>query len=119
MKFLIVEDNAEMRRLIAKILRKSCDAIFECEDGAQALSAYREHLPDWVLMDIQMRELDGISATRQIINEFPEAKIVIVTDFNNANLREKAKMAGACEYIDKENLVDLRRLLTHWQKQKV
>jgi CheY-like chemotaxis protein len=54
MRLLIVEDNLEMRRLIVHVVRKLSDAIFECEDGAEALSAYREHLPDWVLMDIEM-----------------------------------------------------------------
>lgn len=103
-----------MRRLIAQIVRgKSSDAIVECEDGAQALSAYREHLPDWVLMDIEMPQTDGISATKQIIADFPKAKIAIVTDYSSANLREEARMAGACEYISKENLVELRRLFTH------
>ncbi|MGI8639642.1 MAG: response regulator transcription factor [Pyrinomonadaceae bacterium] len=113
MKLLIVEDNPQMRRLIIQIVRKSSDAIFECEDGAEALSAYREHLPDWVLMDVEMREIDGITATRQIITNFPEAKIVIVTDYSNANLREAAKSAGACQFIAKDNLIDLRRLLAH------
>jgi DNA-binding NarL/FixJ family response regulator len=111
MKLLIVEDNTEMRRLIIQIVRKSSDAIFECADGAGALTAYREHYPDWVLMDIEMPQTDGISATRQIIAAFPSAKIVIVTDYDSANLREAALEAGACEYIVKENLVELRRLL--------
>ncbi len=102
-----------MRRLIKQILRKLSDAIFECEDGAQALSAYREHRPDWVLMDIEMPQTDGISATREITRVFPEAKIAIVTDHDNPNLREAASKAGACEYIVKENLIDLRRLLAH------
>lgn len=113
MKYLIVENNTQMRRLIAQIVSKSSDVVFECEDGAEALAAYREHLPDWVLMDIEMPQTDGISATRQIIAAFPEAKIAIVTDYNHANLREAATEAGACEYIVKENLTELRRLLAH------
>lgn len=113
MKFLIVENNTQMRRLIAQIVGKSSDVVFECEDGAEALAAYREHLPDWVLMDIEMPQTDGISATRQIIAAFPEAKIAIVTDYDHANLREAATEAGACEYIVKENLTELRRLLAH------
>ncbi len=113
MKFLIVEDNLQMRRLIAQIVGKSSDIVFECEDGAEALTAYRAHRPDWVLMDIEMPDTDGISATRQIIAAFPAAKIAIVTDHDNPNLREAAAQAGACEYIVKENLIDLRRLFAH------
>ncbi len=111
MKLLIVEDNAEMRRLIVKIVRRSrSDAIFECEDGAEALPAYRVHHPDWVLMDVQMRVLDGISATRQIINYFPDAKIAIVTDYGSVDLQQAARDAGAREYIVKEYLIDVRRI---------
>lgn len=111
MKLLIVEDNPQMRRLIIQFIRKPDDAIFECEDGSQALSAYCQHLPDWVLMDIEMSETDGISATREILAQFPEARIAIVTNYDNAGLREEARTAGACEFINKENLVDLRRVL--------
>jgi two-component system response regulator DegU len=113
MKLLIVEDNLDMRRLIAQIVRKKGDDIFECEDGAEALNAYRRHAPDWVLMDIEMRLIDGISATRQIIADFPEARIAIVTDHDTKNLREAAREAGACEYIAKENLIELRKVLAH------
>ncbi len=106
MKLLIVEDNAEMRRLIVKIVRReSDDRIFECEGGAEALPAYRVHHPDWVVMDVQMRVLDGISATREIIRDFPDAKIAIVTDYGSADLRRAAAEAGAREYIVKENLI--------------
>ena len=113
MKFLIVEDNAEMRRLIVKIVSQSNDEIFECEDGAEALPAYRAVLPDWVVMDLQMRELDGISATGEIIKNYPDAKIVIVTDYGSADLRRAAAEAGAREYVVKENLIELRRVTAH------
>ena len=107
-----MEDNVQMRRLIRQIAQKWSADIFECEDGAQALAAYREHLPDWVLMDIEMPVTDGISATRQITAAFPGAKIAIVTDHDTAILREAAGAAGACEYIVKDNLAALKRLLS-------
>ena len=113
MKLLIVEDNLPMRRLIAQIVRRQGDVLVECGDGAQAVAAYRELIPDWVLMDVEMPIMDGITAARAIIADFPEAKIAIVTDHDNLPLREAAAEAGACEYIVKENLADLRRMLAH------
>lgn len=114
MKFLIVEDNAEMRRLIVKIVAQTHDdVVFECADGAEALPAYRTVLPDWVVMDVQMPVLDGISATFEIISSYPDAKIVIVTDYGSVDLRRAATEAGARDYIVKENLIELRRLLAH------
>ena len=117
MKLLIVEDNSEMRRLIASLLRDLAESINECSDGAEALSAYTKHRPDWVLMDIKMDGLDGIAATKQIIEAFPGAQIMIVTDYDDAKLREAARSAGACEYVTKEDLLALRRILSAPQSQ--
>jgi CheY-like chemotaxis protein len=111
MKLLIVEDNANMRRLITGMVCDLADAINECCDGAEALANYVEHRPDWVLMDIKMKRLDGIAATRQIIAAFPEAQIVMVTDYGDAKSRAAAAAAGACAYVVKENLFALRAIL--------
>ena len=111
MKLLIVDDNADMRRLIMGLVRDLAETINECSDGADALAAYIEYQPDWVLMDIKMARLDGIAATRQLIAAFPEAQIVIVTDYGDAKLRAAAKAAGARAYVVKEDLFVLRGIL--------
>ena len=106
-----MEDNYQMRRLIKSIVGDLADMSFECGDGSEALEAYRTHKPDWVLMDIEMKTLDGISATRQIKAAFPDARVVIVTEYDNADWRFEASDAGACGYVLKENLLDVRRIL--------
>ena len=111
MNFLIVEDNDNMRRMIKSLVSEFAGETYECRDGAEALVAYAEHLPDWVLMDIRMSEVDGITATRQLKAAFPDANIIIVTDYNDAELRRSAREAGAREYVTKEELLDLRRIL--------
>jgi CheY-like chemotaxis protein len=111
MKLLIVEDNANMRRLIKGLVDDLAETINECSDGAEALAAYVEHRPDWVLMDIKMERLDGIAATRQIIAAFPDAQIVMVTDYADAKSRAAASAAGACAYVVKEDLFVLRAIL--------
>jgi CheY-like chemotaxis protein len=111
LKLLIVEDNRAMRSLIKSIIADLAEGVSECGDGAEALPAYAECRPDWVLMDVRMKELDGISATRQIKAAFPDAQIVIVTDYDDPKLREAARRAGAREYVLKENLLDVRRIL--------
>ena len=114
MTLLIVEDNPLMRRLIASLLRDLAPIIYECSDGAEALAAYREHRPDWVLMDIEMERVDGLEATREIIAAFPEARILIVTNYDDEELREAAREAGACDYVLKDQLLDVRRMLTRY-----
>ena len=111
MNLLIVEDNARMRRMIKRIVGDLAERVFECEDGADALAIYGANLPDSVLMDIQMKNTDGLTATRQIKAAFAEAKIVIVTNYDDPTFRESARAAGAFDYVLKENLLDIRRIL--------
>ena len=101
-----------MRRMVKSLIGDLFENIFECGDGAEALPAYTEHGPDWVLMDINLPKVDGITTTRQIIEAYPQARIVIVTNYDDAYLREAARSAGACEYVLKQNLIELRRILT-------
>ncbi|MGH9759898.1 MAG: response regulator transcription factor [Blastocatellia bacterium] len=109
-RLLIVEDNEGMRRMIKSLVSGLADAIYEC-DGIDALSLYQAHHPDWVLMDIEMEPVDGLTATRQIKAAFPDAKVMMITNFGDSQMREAARLAGANEYVTKENLLDVRRIL--------
>lgn len=111
MKLLIVEDNAPMRALTRRMVGDLADHISECSDGDEALAAYAAERPDWVLMDIEMKRMNGIAATRQLLAAFPEARVVIVTNYADEPLRAAAKAAGACGYVLKENLIEVRRWL--------
>lgn len=111
MNLLIVDDSREMRRAIKSFVCDLADELHECADGSESLAAYALHHPDWVLMDIKMKDTDGINATKQLKAAFPEAQIVIVTNYDDAELREAARAAGACGYVVKENLLELRRVL--------
>jgi CheY-like chemotaxis protein len=71
MTILIVEDNPIVRRLIRRAMSDMADNMFECEDGADSLTAYIEHRPDVVLMDVRMPRMDGLDATRQLLRHDP------------------------------------------------
>lgn len=111
MRLLIVDDHAAMRRLLSRVVNDLFSVVVECEDGADALAAYEQHRPDWVLMDIEMKTMDGITATRNIRQVFPEARIVIVSKYDDEKLRAAARTAGACGYVQKDNLIAIRALL--------
>src|SRR5262245_14783914 len=108
---LIVEDNDHMRRMIRSVITDLAEPIHECADGAEAPGLYAAHRPDWVLMDVEMPRLDGITATRRITGAFPAARILIVTQYNDARIRRAALDAGARGCVLKENLLELRTLL--------
>ncbi|MBI4903943.1 MAG: response regulator transcription factor [Acidobacteria bacterium] len=111
MTLLIVEDNEGIRRLLRSVVADVADVVWDCCDGAGALDAFLMYRPDIVLMDIRMPGMDGLAATRQILLSDPTAKVVIVTDYDDDDLRVAARQAGACGYALKRNLLDLVPLI--------
>jgi CheY-like chemotaxis protein len=111
MKMLIVDDNPAMRRLIKRIIHDLAEVI-ECKDGSEAVALYERHRPDWVSMDIRMKQLGGIEATRQIIASHPDARVVIVTEYDDPRLRVSAREAGACRYLTKDDVSSLREIIS-------
>jgi two-component system response regulator DegU len=107
-KVLIVEDSPPMLKMIRRTISGWADEICECGDGGEAVLLYAVELPDWVLMDVDLKEVNGIAAASQIINNFPQAKVVMVTNYNDREIRKAAAEAGACGYVLKENLLELR-----------
>jgi len=100
-----------VRQLIAEIVQPVANEICECADGGDALPAYDALKPDMVLMDVVMKRIDGIEATRRIRKAHPNAKVIIVTDVDDDAVRQAARSAGACGYALKDNLLDLPRLV--------
>ena len=111
MKLLIVEDNPAMRRMLKDMFQSDFEEIIECEDGSEAFESYRIYNPDWVFMDIKMKSMNGIKASRIIKNSYPKAKIIILTDYDDAKLRSDAKSSGVYAYILKENIFDIYGVL--------
>ncbi len=107
MKILIVDDREPARRMIKRYLCHLTGEFGECTDGADALDAYRAFMPDWVLMDWEMKQMDGLAAMRDIIRAFPAARIVMVTQYCDVELRRAANEAGACGFFPKDDLLDL------------
>jgi CheY-like chemotaxis protein len=111
MKLLIIDDNEAFRQVLKQLLRALITRVWECDDGADALLAYRQFLPDFVLMDLEMKQVDGITATRQIVSHFPSAKVIMVSNYDDEGLREAARNAGACGYVVKDRMLEIRQSL--------
>lgn len=111
MNILIVEDNEALRRLIRNHICAPPHRCYECPDGREALAAYARHRPDWVLLDGEMKTADGIAVAGEIYAAFPEAKIVILTNYDDEDLRQAARAAGACRCVLKDNLLAIRELI--------
>lgn len=111
MTVLIVEDDGAMRGLIKRVIGDLADSFCECGDGRDALALYEKHRPAWILMDIRMKDVDGLTATQQITRVWPSARVLMVTAHADQDLREAAHYAGACGYVAKDNLLEIRKWL--------
>ncbi|HEX4946040.1 MAG TPA: response regulator transcription factor [Blastocatellia bacterium] len=114
MKLLIVEDNAQMRRLIRSVVADLAEAITECGDGDEVVAAYSNaqfSATDRVLMDLHMPRVNGLEAMHQLRRAFPDAHIIVVTQDDTRRARRAVLEAGACGYVLKDNLLELREML--------
>ncbi len=107
MTVMIADDNARMRQVIRRMLEASAEEIYECCNGMEAVAMYAERRPDWVLMDIVMDTMDGLSAAKAITETHPNANILIITQHDEPRLREEAERSGAKGYILKERLDEI------------
>jgi DNA-binding NarL/FixJ family response regulator len=121
-KVLLVDDHALMRSGIRALLEaeKGLRVVGEAEDGREALENARRLSPDVVVMDITMPHLDGIEATRGILTESPETKVIALSIHGGKRFVENMLQAGAAGYVLKdsvpEELVDAVRTVLRGEK---
>ncbi|MBP3040161.1 response regulator transcription factor [Bacillaceae bacterium Marseille-Q3522] len=103
-KIVIIDDHQLFREGVKRILdfEKSFEVVAEGDDGAAALDLVRTYRPDVVIMDINMPNINGVEATRQLIEEFPESKVIILSIHDDENYVTHALKTGASGYLLKE-----------------
>jgi len=102
-RILLVEDNAQNRRLAQFLLKSRGYTVYEATTGQEALDLARTHLPDLVLMDLRLPGIDGLTATRALKEDELTRRIPVIalTAFAMDGDREKALQAGCDGYITK------------------
>ncbi|MFD0050264.1 response regulator [Actinomycetes bacterium NPDC127524] len=101
---IIIDDHQLFREGVKRILdfEDSFDVVAEGDDGSDAISLVEEHNPDVVLMDINMPTVNGIEATKMLISQYPETKVIILSIHDDENYVQHALKTGAQGYLLKE-----------------
>ncbi len=113
-RILLVDDHELMREGLRSILKDEQDVeiVGEASSGRDAVTLTRTLAPDIVFMDVAMKDLNGIDATRQIRGEFPAVQVIALSSHSDSRYVQAMLDAGACGYVLKANAyADLRRAL--------
>jgi DNA-binding NarL/FixJ family response regulator len=107
-RVLVVDDHRLVRAGLITLLEAAGDieVAGEAADGRQALEAARAVAPDVVLMDLSMPVLDGVAATRLLLEERPQARVVALTSFSDRQRVNDVLAAGAIGYLLKDSRPD-------------
>lgn len=105
MKVIIVDDDyLVVQSLKTIVTANGIEVLAVGHDGIEAVKLYNEHKPDLILMDIRMEKMNGIEATKEILEIDPSAKILLITTFQDDEYISQALSLGCKGYILKQNI---------------
>lgn len=103
-KIVIIDDHQLFREGVKRILEfePTFEVVAEGEDGSDAITLVEQHEPDVIIMDINMPHMNGVEATAELIQKFPESKVIILSIHDDENYVTHALKTGATGYLLKE-----------------
>ena len=116
-KIIIIDDHQLFREGVKRILdfEDTFEVVAEGDDGVDTLPLYEEFQPDVVLMDINMPQKNGVEATAELIEKYPDAKVIILSIHDDESYVSHALKSGALGYMlkemDAEEIVDAIKIV--------
>lgn len=101
-RFLLVDDDVAFRTVMKQILEAhGLEVVGALESGAKLVPAYKQLKPDFVLMDLMMPEVSGLSAVQELKGHDPEARIIVITGLERGYARKEVERMGVAGVLDK------------------
>ncbi len=119
-KILIVDDQKGVRRLLEELFKKEGWSVYIAADGLEAISMVKEAIPDIVLMDMKMPNMNGLESSAVILKEFPDMIIIMMTAYGEMDVVKKALEVGVKRCLTKPfDILSLRDLVNELVLEKV
>jgi DNA-binding NarL/FixJ family response regulator len=109
LRILLVDDEEKIRKALSHLLntRSNWTVVGEASNGSEAISKAQELMPDVILMDLSMPQMNGLKATKEIRQVAPKAEVLIFTQHDSSTLVRQAKDAGARGFVLKSDAQNL------------
>ncbi|MGS0765831.1 response regulator [Syntrophomonas curvata] len=119
-KILIVDDQKGVRRLLEELFKKDNWEVQVATDGREAVEKVDEFLPDIILMDMKMPNMNGLEASRLILDRYGELDIIMMTAYGEMDVVKEALDVGVKRCITKPfDIMNLRDVVNQMAKEKV
>lgn len=119
-KILIVDDQKGVRRLLEELFKKDGWEVQLAADGKEAVERAEEFLPDIILMDMKMPNMNGLEASRIILEKFSDLDIIMMTAYGEMDIVKEALDTGVKRYITKPfDIINLRDTINQMAAERV
>ena len=105
-RVLLADDYAELVKAVGRLLSFDCEVVGSVADGSALLEAARRLQPDVIVLDLNLQNVHGLEACRQITQANPEMKVIVFTAMTEPGVRQQAFAAGASAFVSKMANVD-------------
>jgi DNA-binding NarL/FixJ family response regulator len=98
---LVADDHPDLVKAVCRLLAVDCDVVGTVGDGSAALEAAERLQPDVVVVDLNLPNVNGLEACRQITHANPEMRVIVFTAMNDPEIRQRSIEAGASAFVFK------------------
>ena len=105
-RIVLADDHPSVLAAFGRLLQHACDVVASVSSGTEAIEAVIALKPDVLVVDLMMPDLDGLEVCRRITQLIPETDVVIVTAFDDAQVRKIALRDGAKAFVPKSRASD-------------
>jgi two-component system NtrC family response regulator/two-component system response regulator AtoC len=119
-KVLFVDDEEEFVQLLAERARLQKLGAEIALDGSEALAKLGEKLPDVMILDFQLADIDGLTVLSQVKQKYPDVQVIMLTAKGNPEIEKKSREAGAFDYLEKPvDFIKLRKIIEKAYQRKL